>query len=217
MHIAIRKSLFRRSLQKARHILGTKFLRLAGARETHWARVVMDLTTAKFVGNLPVNRYSALEISGTKWRSFGFASYNNAEYPDFDICSPPHSVSEYDVVLVEQVLEHVQWPRRAVESIYSLLKPGGYAVITTPFLLKIHNFPIDCSRWTPLGLKCLLADGGFPMDAIVADGWGNRACIRSNYTGWTPYIPWLHSLKNEPEFPIVCWAFARKPTTDSNT
>lgn len=38
----------------------------------------------------------------------------------------------FDLALCSEVLEHVQNPGKAVETLYQILKPGGVAVVTTP-------------------------------------------------------------------------------------
>jgi hypothetical protein len=118
-------------------------------------------------------------------------------------------LKEFDIIIAEQVFEHLLWPYRAVVNVHQMLNSGGVFLITTPFLIKIHNYPVDCSRWSELGLKHLLAEGGFEIDKITTGSWGNRACVRGNWLGWQPYIKWIHSLKNEPEFPVTVWALAR--------
>ncbi len=184
--------------------------RLLGATDTHWARFVMDRETARFVSGLSVQSMSALEISGTRWQNAGFQSYESVNYPDYDICEKPYRVEAFDAVFAEQVFEHVLWPFRAVRHVFQMLRPNGVFVITTPFMLKVHHIPIDCCRWTELGLKHLLAEGGFPLARIQTGSWGNRRCVVGNFDEWQNYIPLLHSLKNEPDFPVVVWAFARK-------
>jgi len=89
-----------------------------------------------------------------------------------------------------------------------MLTPNGALLVTTPFLIKIHNSPEDCSRWTEVGIRYLLAEGGFDIDRITTGSWGNRACIRSNLRRWSP---WLHSLKNEPDLTSRCWYGAATP------
>lgn len=191
-------------------VAGRRARAALGLTDQHWCRVVMDRTTAEYVAGLDTARLDCLEISGTKWRTAGFRSYQTASYPDYDVCAGPHRTEGYDVVIAEQVLEHVLWPYRAVKHVYEMLRPGGVFVVTTPFLLRVHAYPVDCSRWTELGLKHLLAEGGFPMDGIRTGGWGNRACVRGNLNRWANWIPWRHSLRNEADFPVVVWAFARK-------
>ena len=40
---------------------------------------------------------------------------------------------------------------------------------------------------------------------------GNRRCVVANFRGWPSWVRWKHTLRNEPDFPVVVWAFARKP------
>lgn len=106
------------------------------------------------------------------------------------------------------------WPYRAARHVFEMLNRGGHFLITTPFLNRVHDMPIDCSRWTETGLKYFLAECGFPMNAVRTGSWGNRACVRANFRKWVRYRPWFHSLKNEPNFPIVVWALASKSVKD---
>jgi SAM-dependent methyltransferase len=113
----------------------------------------------------------------------------------------------FDVVIAEQVLEHVTHPRSALQNAHAMLRPSGVLILTLPFLIRIHNYPVDCTRWTPLGLEYLLHECGFSN--VGTGAWRNRSCIRGNFGRWARYVPWRHSLKNEPNFPVVVWAFAR--------
>jgi SAM-dependent methyltransferase len=175
----------------------------------HWLRVVMNQETARLVGELDFKRSSALEISGLKWKDFGFARFKSVGYPEYDVCAGTLA-DKFDVIIAEQVFEHVLWPYRGVRNVFEMLNPNGAFLITTPFLVRIHGHPIDCSRWSELGMRHLLAEGGFNIDRITTGSWGNRACLRSNLLRWTPYNRWLHSLKNEPDYPVQVWALARK-------
>ena len=182
---------------------------LTGEKEVHWCRVVMNQALGELIDDLAPSTLNALEISGNKWESKGFRAYSAKHFPEFDICAGP-SADRYDLIIMDQVLEHVLWPLRAVKNIHGMLTPAGHALIATPFLLRLHQEPTDCSRWTELGLKHLLAEGGFPLDKIKTGSWGNRACVTANFTQWVPYRSRLHSLKNEPDFPVVVWALAQK-------
>jgi SAM-dependent methyltransferase len=188
-----------------------KARRAFGFRGQHWCRVVMDRATDEFITGLDRRRLDCLEVSGTKWRAVGFRFYESLGYPDYDVCVGPYRVEGYDVVIAEQVLEHVLWPYRAVRHVHQMLRPGGVFVVTTPFMIRVHSCPIDCCRWTEVGLKHLLAEGGFPLDGTQTGSWGNAACVRGNMAAqWADWLPWWHSLKNEAEYPLVVWAFARK-------
>ena len=91
-----------------------------------------------------------------------------------------------------------------------MLRAGGYFLVSTPFLVRIHDYPVDCTRWTEIGLKYFLAECGFALDGIQTGSWGNRACVKANFGGWVRYRRRLHNLKNEPDVPYHVWALARK-------
>ena len=144
-----------------------------------------------------------------KWRHFGFRSYRDVHYPEFDLSAPAID-RRYDIVIAEQVLEHILRPYAAGRALLDLVNPGGYCLITTPFLIKVHYGPEDCTRWTATGLKYFLAECGFPLERIQVGAWGNRACAITNLYRFVAYRPRVHSLKNEPDFPVAVWALAQK-------
>ena len=175
----------------------------------HWARTVMYQECFRLVGGLNPGNLDTLEISGSNvWKSWEFKSFTEANFPEFDICSMTLP-QRFDLIIADQVFEHLLWPYRAGRNVHSMLRPGGHFMVTTPFLIKVHDFPVDCSRWTELGLKHLLAECGFPIDGIRTGSWGNRACVKANFRRWA-WRGWFRSLANEPEFPVSVWALARK-------
>jgi hypothetical protein len=187
-----------------------------GFDTTHWIRVVMYQRCFEFIRSLEPESMDVLEIAaGPQWRrKFRFGSYTSADYPDFDICRDILD-RKFDLIIADQVFEHLKWPCRAGKNVFKMLRPGGYAIITVPFLVKVHPSPIDCSRWTEQGLSYLLQECGFPDDQITTDSWGNRACLKANLSRWSMY-GWYRPLANEPDFPLMVWAFARKPPADQS-
>jgi 2-polyprenyl-3-methyl-5-hydroxy-6-metoxy-1,4-benzoquinol methylase len=153
----------------------------------------------------------ALEISGDRWARHGFRSYVSVNYPEYDVCKEPVP-SSFDIIIAEQVFEHILWPHRAAKNVYAMLRPGGYFLVTTPFLQKIHEVPVDCSRWTETGLKYLLADSGFDLEHVQTWSWGNRAAAKRNMhpKKFPAYFPHISSLENDPLFPVQVWALARR-------
>ncbi|MEM7201708.1 MAG: methyltransferase domain-containing protein [Planctomycetota bacterium] len=176
----------------------------------HWCRVVMNRETERLVDALGPQSLRVLEVSGNSWSGRKpFASYAVAAYPAYDVCAGPLDAS-FDLIIAEQVFEHLLWPYRAALNIFEMLDPGGHVLVTTPFLIKRHDAPVDCSRWTETGMKHLLAEVGFDLGTMQTGSWGNRACIEANWLEWVEFRPDQHSLENEPEFPMVVWALARK-------
>ena len=139
-----------------------------------WARTVMYQECFKLVNELGPHKLDALEISaGYKWQKLGFRSFTETNYPAFDICKDKLDRT-FDIIIADQVWEHLLWPYRATGNVYDMLPPGGYFLVTTPFMIRQHAVPVDCSRWTELGMKHFLAECGFPWDGIKTASWGNR-------------------------------------------
>jgi hypothetical protein len=147
-------------------------------------------------------------------RTFKFRSYKSTEFPDFDICSQVIN-QQFDLIIADQVFEHLAWPLRAGRNVYSMLSAGGYFVMATPFLIRVHEDPIDCSRWTERGLSYLLQEFGFKAPDIKTGSWGNRRCVDANLYRWRRY-GFYRSLANEPNLPVMVWAIARKPKSPSD-
>ncbi|MBI1359075.1 MAG: methyltransferase domain-containing protein [Alphaproteobacteria bacterium] len=178
---------------------------------TDWVRVVMYQKCFEFIRSLDPGRLDVMEVSaGEHWRKhFEFRSYTPTHYPDFDICRQTLP-QKFDLIIADQIFEHLLRPADAARNVLAMLKPGGWFIIATPFLIRVHPSPIDCRRWTEQGLAMFLEDAGFRSDLIKTDSWGNRACVVANFKGWKKR-GFFGSLVNEPEFPVTVWAFAQKP------
>jgi SAM-dependent methyltransferase len=157
---------------------------------------------------LPAEKHRALEISGEFYGSHPWKHYESWHYPAFDLCRPGEIRETFDVVICDQVLEHVVDPCTAVRTLFDLCKPGGYAVVAVPFLVRIHAAPGDYWRFTADGLRLLLERAGFEVGDVEA--WGNRRCVRRNLLVWAR-TPRFGAGANEPAFPVNVWAIARKP------
>ena len=188
----------------------------------HWLRRVLDQETEKLVQSWSPSSLNAIEISGTTWRKAKFKTYQSLQYPDFDICVPfedwpaqqqKRLAESADVVLAEQVWEHLRYPYRAGKNVLRMLKPGGRFLVTTPFLLRIHGVEdySDCSRWTPEGMSCLLEECGFDPAQTEAFSWGNKECAAAHINNeiWFQYQDGMN-LENDPIYACVVWAVGRK-------
>ena len=181
-----------------------------GFDSTDWLRVVMYRQCFAFIQSIRPEALDTLEISGgPQWRrTFKFRSYTSTDFPEFDICAQVLD-RQFDLIIADQVFEHLPWPMRAGRNVYAMLRPGGYFIIATPFLVRVHDVPIDCSRWTEQGLSYLLQECGFLEKDIKTYAWGNRKCLKANLFKWRRY-GFYRSLANEPNFPVMVWAIAQK-------
>lgn len=169
----------------------------------------MNRDIATFLEDLGPAGSECVEISGSVHEARGWKRYDRLEYPAFDLCDPPTLGRTWDVVLCEQVLEHVSDPCAAVRTLHDLARPGGWVVVSTPFLIRIHPSPTDYWRFTPAGLRVLLERAG--LDVRSVERWGNRAAVRANLRRWVPYRRW-RSLRSQELVPVVVWAYAQRPT-----
>jgi SAM-dependent methyltransferase len=74
-----------------------------------------------------------------------------------DACNCPFADNAFDAVVVSEVLEHLHTPPDALASIHRILKTDGLLILTTPFILPMHDRPYDYFRFTEHGVKLLLA------------------------------------------------------------
>ena len=178
--------------------------------DDHWQRRELNRAIDRHLRALDTTRLSAAEISGSAHADRPWRAYESLNYPDFDLCAPLERESGFDVVICEQVLEHVADPCAAARNLRALCTPEGHVIVSTPFLVRVHELPDygmhDYWRFTPRGLQVLLEGAGLRVDTVGA--WGNRRCVRANFDTWPAYRFW-RPLDNEPTLPMQVWAFAR--------
>ncbi len=182
----------------------------AASGEEQWQRAILNAAVSRHIDSLGPAQLSAAEISGDAQAGKPWRRFTSLNFPDFDLCAPLADHERYDVVICEQVIEHVTDPFKAAENLRDLCAPGGHVIVSTPFLIRVHELPMfamgDYWRFTPRGLRTLLERAGLTVDRV--DAWGNRRCVTGNFDVWPSYRRW-HSLRNEPDLPVQVWAFAR--------
>ena len=83
-----------------------------------------------------------------------------ARKPDIvmDVTNLEFNDNSFDLVIMMEVLEHVKEPKKALSEIYRVLSDNGKLIMSTPFILGIHDEPYDYYRFTKYGLEYLLSD-----------------------------------------------------------
>lgn len=80
--------------------------------------------------------------------------------------SLPFRNNSFDVVILFDVLEHLEKPREALEDIKRVLKTDGTLLLNLPFVYPIHDAPFDFQRYTYFGLKRELEISGFVVEEL---------------------------------------------------
>jgi SAM-dependent methyltransferase len=179
-----------------------------GYDTTHITRVVAYRTIDAFLDGIGTERLDALEISaGWKWRDRAWGSFTEMNWPEHDICNGALD-RQFDVIIADNVWEHLAYPYRAAKNVRAMLKPGGWFVNITPFMIRHHAIPIDCSRWTETGMRHFLEEAGFDPALVTTGSWGNAGAVKANFRRWAR-AGWQRRLRNDSRFPITVWAIAR--------
>jgi SAM-dependent methyltransferase len=71
-----------------------------------------------------------------------------------------------DIVLSNQVLEHVDTPSGYLQEAFRILKPGGSMIISTHGYWFYHPTPNDYWRWTSAGLRKTIEAEGFEINSF---------------------------------------------------
>ncbi len=135
-------------------------------------------------------------------------------HPPYDIIDTGSYERNWDVIVADQILEHVARPWEAMRLIGE--HTNKMAIITVPFLIGIHNCPRDYWRMTPAAIATL-ASPYFPH--IDIQSWGNAkaAYWHAIYNRTNRMIRNVPEAEldaalndNDPNKPFVIWSILRK-------
>ena len=129
----------------------------------------------------PVYEFGSLQVEGQE----GFANlrplFPGRDYVGCDMRPGPgvdrildlHGLDlpsdSVGTILCFDTLEHVEYPHRAVEEMFRVLRPGGWLAITSVMDFHIHDHPHDYWRFTPDAFRSLLR----PCAQVRVD-WAGR-------------------------------------------
>lgn len=75
-------------------------------------------------------------------------------------------VEQYDVVVSGQTMEHVEDLKSFVAAVEMALKPGGITCLIAPWKWQYHEYPMDCWRILPQGMRWLFEQTGLIEEEI---------------------------------------------------
>jgi SAM-dependent methyltransferase len=80
----------------------------------------------------------------------------------------PVSDESFDCAVCTAVLEHLEEPELALRECHRILKPGGVAIYSVPFIWHLHEEPRDFLRFSKYGLQYLFTKTGFEIVELKA-------------------------------------------------
>ncbi len=80
----------------------------------------------------------------------------------------PVEDESFDTVLCTSVLEHLEEPAAALRESHRILRPGGIAVYSVPFIWHLHEEPRDFYRFSKYGLAYLFDKVEFEICELKA-------------------------------------------------
>ena len=80
----------------------------------------------------------------------------------------PVDDNSFDSAICTAVLEHLEEPEQALRECFRILKLGGVAIYSVPFIWHLHEEPRDFYRYSKYGLQYLFEKVGFEIIQIKA-------------------------------------------------
>ena len=118
--------------------------------------------------NEPIYEFGSLQVAGQEGFAdlrpfFSVKKYVGADMrkgPGVDVLLNLHNIDlpskSVGTALVLDTFEHVEYPRKAIDELYRILKPNGIIIISSVMNFPIHDHPADYWRFTPEAFKSLL-------------------------------------------------------------
>lgn len=132
-------------------------------------------TYNEIVGNANI-AWETLDICNNKQFSYMAENEYKFEIPD----------NTFDIVLSGQVIEHVKKIWVWIKELSRVCKKNGHVITIAPISWIFHEFPVDCWRIYPEGMKALYEEAGLAMVLCKMESLeyqGNRIVI-PGITSW---------------------------------
>jgi len=146
-----------------------------------------------------VTGYIGLDLDG--------AAYDVSVQADvrWDGVSLPLRDDSCDSALLTEVLEHCPAPTIVLSEAARVLRDGGTAFLTVPFLYPVHEAPNDFRRFTARGLEQAVLDSGFSSCRVFSYGGYHAAMAQmlGLWVSYTGFSRWRRKLLGRLAVPVV--------------
>lgn len=124
------------------------------------------------VGGKKENKRGTFRPPLDKIESWEYLNIDESTNPDY-LCSAdniPVDDNTFDIVMLAEVIEHLENPIAVLNECYRVLKKDGKIVVTIPFLNALHADPYDFQRWTDVKIENVFNKSGFKLINIKPMG-----------------------------------------------
>jgi 2-polyprenyl-3-methyl-5-hydroxy-6-metoxy-1,4-benzoquinol methylase len=100
----------------------------------------------------------------------------------------PLEASQFDTVLLTDVLAHIRFPEQLIKELSRVLKPNGHLVLTTPFVYWISEAPHEFFHPSQYALESMCQEAG--LQIVLLESYGGRMDVlmdtlnKSMASGW---------------------------------
>lgn len=122
-----------------------------------------------FIGR--VAAYTGLDLMPTEFADV-VASSEKLPFPD----------DRFNVVISTQVFEHIPEPAKTTQEMLRVLKPGGFAFVSLPFVWEEHDVPYDFWRYAGAGAKRTFSR--FDLISIRSNGTTYQSLMQLKNLYW---------------------------------
>ena len=154
----------------------------------------------------PIYEFGSMQVQNGDSEADLRSIFRGRSYVGSDFRSGPgvdkvlnlHDIQEMDgsigTVICVDTLEHVEYPRRAMQELYRVLQNDGVAIISSVMNFPIHGYPNDYWRFTPEGFRSLLNvfDGHF-VGSCGSDPSFPQTIVGIGFKTKTPDIEAFHA------------------------
>jgi len=108
--------------------------------------------------------------SGVGHKNWDYSDVINADLEDMSFIED----ETFDLVLLIQVMEHLNNPRAVLKELNRVSKKGSKIYIAIPQSQSVHQVPYDFYRFTPYGVKYLLESSGYKVNMVRPQLYGDN-------------------------------------------
>jgi len=152
--------------------------------------------------------FAVSEYIGTDIETSGHDHRNEEIDVYYDGRTLPFPDASFDSIFSSEVFEHIFNLPEILDELYRVLKPGGYMLITVPFVWDEHEIPYDFARYTSFGLRHILTE----KQLQVVEAHKSTDYVATIFQMWAAYV-YQHILPRRKAFRIALTPLLVTPVT----